>query len=42
MDVVVRVGGELQRIDRNKVKWILLVEREAPEPSSLPPAEPKQ
>jgi hypothetical protein len=42
MDVVVRVGGELQRIDRNKVKRILLVEREAPEPSSLPPVEPKQ
>jgi hypothetical protein len=42
MDVVVRVGGVLQRIDRNKVKRILLVESEAPEPSSLPAVEPKQ
>jgi len=36
MDVVVRVGGSLERIDRNKVKRILLVQREAPEASSLP------
>jgi hypothetical protein len=41
MDVVVRVGGELQRIDRNKIKRILLTEREAPDPSSLPPAQPQ-
>ncbi|MGA2907043.1 MAG: PEGA domain-containing protein [Terracidiphilus sp.] len=41
MEVVVRVGGTLQQIDRNKVSRILLVERDAPEPSSLPPAAPK-
>ncbi|MDR3793593.1 MAG: PEGA domain-containing protein [Terracidiphilus sp.] len=41
MDVVVRIAGSLQRIDRNKVKRILLAQREAPEPSSLPPADPK-
>lgn len=42
MDVVIRVGGTLQRIDRNKVKRILLVERDTPEPSNLPPADVKQ
>jgi hypothetical protein len=43
MDVVVRVGGTLQRIDRNKVKSILLAEREPATPSDRPPAkaEPK-
>lgn len=39
MDVIVRVGGALQHIDRNKVKRVLLVPRETPEPSSLPPAD---
>jgi hypothetical protein len=42
MEIVVRVGGTLQQINRNKVKRILLVERDAPESSSLPPAAPKQ
>lgn len=41
MDVVVRVGGTLQRVDRNKVKRILLVEREPAQPSDLPPVEAK-
>jgi hypothetical protein len=36
MDVTVRIGGELQKFNRNKIKRILLVEREAPEPSNLP------
>lgn len=30
-DAVVKVGGGVQRIDRNKIKRILLVERDAPE-----------
>ncbi len=34
MDVVIRVGGVLQHIDRNKIKRILLTERE--EPASEP------
>jgi hypothetical protein len=38
MDVEVRVGGAIQHIDRNKVKRVLLVQREAPKPDSLPPA----
>jgi hypothetical protein len=42
MNIVIRVGGTLQQFDRNRVKRILLVERDAPEPSSLPPPEPKQ
>ena len=42
MNVVIRVGGVLQQFDRNRVKRILLVERDAPEPSSLPQPEPKQ
>jgi hypothetical protein len=37
MEVQVRVGGTIQHIDRNKVKRILLTEREAPSPD-LPPA----
>lgn len=32
-DVVVHVGGAVQRIERNKVKRILLVERDAPAPA---------
>jgi hypothetical protein len=42
MEIVVRVGGTLQQIDRNKVSRILLVERDAPESSNLSPAAPKQ
>jgi hypothetical protein len=30
MDVVIKVGGADQRLSRNQVKRILLVEREAP------------
>lgn len=41
MEVVVRVGGVLESIDRNKVKRILLVEREPAQPSDLPPVENK-
>jgi len=37
MEVQVRVGGTIQHIDRNKVKRILLTEREAPSPD-LPSA----
>jgi hypothetical protein len=41
MEIVVRVGGTLQSIDRNKVKRILLVEREPAQPSDLTPVEAK-
>jgi hypothetical protein len=37
MDVEIRVGGSIQHIDRNKIKRIMLVQREAPV-ASLPPA----
>ncbi len=37
MDVEIRVGGSIQHIDRNKIKRIMLVQREAPVPN-LPPA----
>ena len=30
MDVEIRVGGEIQHIDRNKIKRVLFVERDAP------------
>jgi len=39
MDVEIRVGGVIQHIDRNKIKRVLLVQREAPAPN-LPPATP--
>jgi len=42
MDVEVRVGGAIQHIDRNKVKRVLLVQREMPKPDPLPPASPQQ
>ncbi|HUX27233.1 MAG TPA: PEGA domain-containing protein, partial [Terracidiphilus sp.] len=42
MDVVLRIGGTLQRIDRNKVKRIILIEREPLTPSDLPPVQTKQ
>jgi len=42
MDVEVRVGGAIQHIDRNKVKRVLLVQREAPKPDPLPAATPQQ
>lgn len=41
MDVEVRVGGTIQHIDRNKVKRIMLTQREAPTPE-LPNATPNQ
>jgi hypothetical protein len=37
MDVVIRVAGAVQHIDRNKIKRVLFTHREAPTPS-LPPA----
>ncbi len=41
MDVEVRIGGEIQHIDRNKVKRVMLVQREAPKPDPLTaPAQP--
>ena len=39
MDVEIRVGGSIQHIDRNKIKRVMLVQREAPAPS-LPAATP--
>lgn len=41
MEVVVRVGDTLQRIDRNNVQRILLAQREAPAPSDLHRVKPK-
>lgn len=38
MDVELRVGGVLQHIDRNKIKRVLLVEREVPSPQLPPPS----
>jgi hypothetical protein len=38
MDVEIRVGGSIQHVDRNKIKQILLVERQAPAPDIPPPA----
>ncbi|HTX75774.1 MAG TPA: PEGA domain-containing protein, partial [Terracidiphilus sp.] len=40
MDVEIRIGGAIQHIGRNNVKRILLVQREAPKPDALPPAQP--
>jgi hypothetical protein len=37
MDVEIRVGGVIQHIDRNKIKRVMLTQREAPE-ANLPPA----
>jgi hypothetical protein len=37
MDVEIRVGGVIQHLDRNKVKRVLFVHRDAPTPD-LPPA----
>lgn len=41
MDVEIRVGGNLQHIDRNRIKRIMLVPRDAPS-QDLPPAAPPQ
>ncbi len=40
MDVVFRIAGTAQHVDRNKIKRILLVERDAP--STLPPVRTNQ
>ena len=42
MDVVVRIGGNLQHFNRNQVKQIVMVEREPPNQDQLPTPEPKQ
>jgi len=42
MDVEIRVGGAIQHIDRNKVKRVLLVQREMPKADALPAAAPQQ
>jgi hypothetical protein len=36
MDVEIRVGGSIQHLDRNKIKRVMLVQRETPE-ANLPP-----
>jgi hypothetical protein len=36
MDVEIRVGGSIQHIDRNKIKRVMLTQREAPA-ANLPP-----
>jgi len=33
MDVEIRVAGELQHVDRNRIKRIMLVQRDAPRPA---------
>jgi hypothetical protein len=40
MDIVIRAGASLQHIDRNKVKRILFVERDAPLPATTISGEP--
>jgi hypothetical protein len=46
MDVEIRVGGTIQHIDRNKIKRVMLVERQAPvmdvPPAIGPPPAPNQ
>jgi hypothetical protein len=41
MDVEIRVGGNVQHVDRNRIKRIMLVHRDAPTPD-LPSASPQQ
>lgn len=41
MDVVVRIGGNLQHFNRNQVKQIVMVERDPPSADQLPSPEPK-
>ena len=41
MDVVVRIGGNLQHFNRNQIKQIFMVERELPDPGTLPEPAPK-
>lgn len=40
MDVMVRVGGSVQRVDRNKIKRIMLTERDVPLPAVTQSATP--
>jgi hypothetical protein len=40
MDVEIRVGGSIQHVDRNKIKQVLLVQRDTPI-ADLPPSAPK-
>ena len=41
MEVVVRIGDTVQRIDRNKVQRILMIQREPPAPPEVPPVATK-
>ena len=41
MDVEIRVGGSIQHIDRNKIRRVMLVPRDAPIPNLPPAATPK-
>jgi hypothetical protein len=42
MDIEVRIGGAIQHIDRNNVKRVLLVQRDAPKSDPLPQTSPEQ
>jgi hypothetical protein len=42
MDVEIRVGGNLQHIDRNRIKRIMLVQRDEPRQDLPPPSTPQQ
>ena len=39
MDVAIRIGGSIQHVDRNKIKRVMLTERDAPTEPQLPPAQ---
>ena len=41
MDVEIRIGGSIQHLDRNKIKRVMLVQRDPPTPSPLPAATPQ-
>ena len=41
MDIEVRVGGNIQHLNRNMIKRVLFVQREAPAPSLPPPTTPQ-
>jgi PEGA domain len=41
MDVVVRIGGNLQHFNRNQIKQIIMVERDVPNSGPLPEPAPK-
>ncbi|HMG86833.1 MAG TPA: PEGA domain-containing protein [Terracidiphilus sp.] len=42
MDVEIRVGGNLQHLDRNRIKRIMLVQRDAPRQDLPTPSSPQQ